>query len=698
MFKLGLQKVVTALLVALLLSTSLATLVSAAAPTAAVAQQLRTKTIAGSIKGGEFAKLWLGLEPEQSGAQVTVVAEWDRENASSNGVGFFVLDEEGLKRVGDEPLSGISVAGGSSSFFLNGASNVQGASFNAIGLAKYTLVIYNDSGAAGNFKVTATNAFITDDSKQVTDPNAPAATVTTTTTTTSTQAAPSPAPVTQAVTTTTTSTTTAPAAAAPATTAPAAATTAPAATAAPKPSGPVSATTMEGELPTLDAQHFLGLTPSQRDGEITLRLTFDPQDSSELARRLNFWVLDSAGFTQFQNGSSLSEVAIAAGNRTFRGDSNERVANFKSVNLGPYTVIVENKSRVPATYQLRVDGGLLLDDSGQTKTAQATGVSTTSAVTSTTTSTTPATAPAATTAPAASAAPAAGTAGPGKPGGTYTVQSGDSLSTIARDIYGDLQLYRRLCEFNGIANCDVIEVGDVINLPTAEQIQSGASAPAAATARPTPTPAPAAARPATTTAVTTTRSVTPTVAITSTKAVTTTTIATTTAPAVENTSTLTTTTPATTTATTNSPANTATAISNANLVDVLTADGRFTSLVKALQATGLDKVLKGRGPFTVFAPTDAAFATLPKGAFEQLLADPGGQLKDILLYHVVSSKTMSTDISNNLQATTVQGKPVKFTVKDGGVRINSADITDPDLEAINGVVHAINNVILPPPK
>jgi uncharacterized surface protein with fasciclin (FAS1) repeats len=266
------------------------------------------------------------------------------------------------------------------------------------------------------------------------------------------------------------------------------------------------------------------------------------------------------------------------------------------------------------------------------------------------------------------------------------VKSGESLSTIARDIYGDLNLYKAICTFNGLSNCDVIEVGDVIKLPTAEQAKSGATAPASTAAKPTPVPTKAPAKPATSSALTTTKSITPTTGVTTTKLSTT--------PAVTTTTSVTKTERVSPTKATTATTSTA----SGSLVDILSTDGRFTSLVKALKATGLDSVLKGRGPFTVFAPTDAAFAALPKGAFEQLLADPGGQLKDILLYHVVSSKTMAADISNNLQATTLQGKPVKFSVKDGSVRINSAGIIETDLEATNGVVHVIDTVILPPPK
>lgn len=130
----------------------------------------------------------------------------------------------------------------------------------------------------------------------------------------------------------------------------------------------------------------------------------------------------------------------------------------------------------------------------------------------------------------------------------------------------------------------------------------------------------------------------------------------------------------------------------------MTADGRFTSLVEALQATGLDSVLQGQGPFTVFAPTDAAFAALPAGAFEQLLNDPGGQLTDILRYHVIAGKTLSEDLSNGMQATTVQGKSVRFEVQGNVVKINGATLVTKDIEAGNGVVHVIDAVILPPPE
>jgi uncharacterized surface protein with fasciclin (FAS1) repeats len=135
----------------------------------------------------------------------------------------------------------------------------------------------------------------------------------------------------------------------------------------------------------------------------------------------------------------------------------------------------------------------------------------------------------------------------------------------------------------------------------------------------------------------------------------------------------------------------------ADIVDTAVAAGDFTTLVAAVQAAGLVDALKGEGPFTVFAPTDAAFAALPPGTIDALLADPTGDLTQILLYHVVPGKVMAADVSDGLQATTLQGGTVSFTVADGAVKINDANIIATDIETTNGVIHVIDAVILPPP-
>jgi len=132
-----------------------------------------------------------------------------------------------------------------------------------------------------------------------------------------------------------------------------------------------------------------------------------------------------------------------------------------------------------------------------------------------------------------------------------------------------------------------------------------------------------------------------------------------------------------------------------DIVDTAVDAGSFTTLVAAVQAAGLVDTLKGEGPFTVFAPTDDAFAALPEGTVETLLKPENkDQLVSILTYHVIAGKVMSGDLSNNLVAATVQGGDVKI-MTEGGVTVNGANITAADIETSNGVIHVIDAVILP---
>jgi uncharacterized surface protein with fasciclin (FAS1) repeats len=133
-----------------------------------------------------------------------------------------------------------------------------------------------------------------------------------------------------------------------------------------------------------------------------------------------------------------------------------------------------------------------------------------------------------------------------------------------------------------------------------------------------------------------------------------------------------------------------------DIVDTAVAAGSFTTLAAALEAAGLVETLKGEGPFTVFAPTDAAFAALPAGTVEDLLKPENkDKLVAVLTYHVVPGKVMSTDLSEGLKAATVQGSEVTITL-DGGAKVNGAVISTADIAASNGVIHVIDSVILPP--
>jgi uncharacterized surface protein with fasciclin (FAS1) repeats len=135
-----------------------------------------------------------------------------------------------------------------------------------------------------------------------------------------------------------------------------------------------------------------------------------------------------------------------------------------------------------------------------------------------------------------------------------------------------------------------------------------------------------------------------------------------------------------------------------DIVDTAIADGRFTTLVAAIQAAGMVDALKAEGPFTVFAPTDDAFAALPEGTLDSLLLPENKQqLTDILLYHVVSGKVMAEDVVGLTSAPTVLGKDITITVKDGKVYLNdTVMVTITDIEASNGVIHVIDAVLLPP--
>lgn len=130
-----------------------------------------------------------------------------------------------------------------------------------------------------------------------------------------------------------------------------------------------------------------------------------------------------------------------------------------------------------------------------------------------------------------------------------------------------------------------------------------------------------------------------------------------------------------------------------DIVDTAVEAGTFTTLVAAVEAAGLVDTLKGDGPFTVFAPTDDAFAALPEGTVEGLLADPEA-LAAILTYHVVAGKVMSTDLSDGMMAATVNGAEITVSIDDG-VMVDGANVVAADIEASNGVIHVIDAVIMP---
>ncbi|WP_200880092.1 fasciclin domain-containing protein [Halomonas salina] len=134
----------------------------------------------------------------------------------------------------------------------------------------------------------------------------------------------------------------------------------------------------------------------------------------------------------------------------------------------------------------------------------------------------------------------------------------------------------------------------------------------------------------------------------------------------------------------------------ADVVDTAVEAGQFETLVAAVEAAGLVETLKGEGPFTVFAPTDEAFAALPEGTVDDLLKPENRDtLTSVLTYHVVPGKVTAEDAMAADSATTVQGQDISITTMDGQVMVNEATVIQPDVEASNGVIHVIDGVLMP---
>jgi uncharacterized surface protein with fasciclin (FAS1) repeats len=131
-----------------------------------------------------------------------------------------------------------------------------------------------------------------------------------------------------------------------------------------------------------------------------------------------------------------------------------------------------------------------------------------------------------------------------------------------------------------------------------------------------------------------------------------------------------------------------------DIVETAVAAGSFKTLVKAVEVAGLVATLKGAGPYTVFAPTDDAFAKLPAGTVDNLLKDKQ-KLTAILTYHVVAGKVMAADVTKLKSAKTVNGQELTITMKDGAVMVDNAKVIRTDVSASNGVIHVIDSVVLP---
>jgi uncharacterized surface protein with fasciclin (FAS1) repeats len=138
--------------------------------------------------------------------------------------------------------------------------------------------------------------------------------------------------------------------------------------------------------------------------------------------------------------------------------------------------------------------------------------------------------------------------------------------------------------------------------------------------------------------------------------------------------------------------------SEMNIVEVATAAGDFNTLIRAIQAAGLNDTLSGPGPYTVFAPTDEAFARIPREQLNELITNESqrNMLRSILTYHVVPGRVTSSDLMNGTMLRTLEGGDLRVTIDNGRAMVDNASIMQPDINASNGVIHAIDTVLMPP--
>ena len=399
----------------------------------------------------------------------------------------------------------------------------------------------------------------------------------------------------------------------------------------------VRASELSGELPKQFAKHYFALETTATD--VTLQLHVQPQDNAEVQEKVNAFLLTDSQLKAYVAGMATD---LYVNNTTVLQVPQDSTSLMKTADFTidadrvgtRFTVIVGNDSTIAASYTLEVEGGILEDGSAQSRLGQ----SSTAAI------------PAASPTPAAETV-AAASAAPITLGTVYTVERGDTLGTIASRAFGNSDYWSAICSGNALANCDIIEVGDVLTIPTMAQADAIlANAAILETA------------------------------------------------SLEDTSEMAETEMALT-ETTAEPTEVMAAdiVPTGDLGEVAKTSGELEIFLLSLEIADLFDSIASDGPFTVFAPEDGAFANaLPKETLTALL-DDRTRLADVLQFHVVPGQLMAADLTAGLVQTTLQGSTVEVsTTADGALTIGGATVIESDLVATNGVIHIIDQVLLPP--
>ena len=596
-------------------------LVLVAGPYALTVQgSVNSATVSGQLNE-QFAKHYLGLQVIDPSQPVTIKMDYQPQHSHTldEGSGFYVFKQGGFDRYinAAPPSETVFVTGSSESMSGIKRKVAQIGSTDASEIV--TIVVFNDTTMDLSYTLTGENVTFVDESgEQVVSGSTPAAPETSTPTPSGLQAAADPAPV---VTT-----------------------------------GAVRSTWVQGELNEQFAKHYLGLEVIDTGQPVTIKMEYDPQDSQQIDDSSGFYVFKQSGFDRYVNAAPPSESAFATSSMDSMGGMKRKVAEIGVNDVSEIvTLVTYNDTTMPFSYTLTGENVLFLDDSGEQVEGDRVVVQ----------------------------QPAAGTgassAATGRDivlGSSYTVQAGDTLGTISSQAYGSTVYWSSICTANSLSNCDIIEVGDVLTIPSqvdAETLRTGGGAPTpVATAAETPVA---------------TEEVTPTATSGAMAEATATATPAATAEA----------TPTATAASTAMPEPTSEAgAMEDNLIDVAGDYEQLDILLLALDLAGLTTSIADGGPYTIFAPTNAAFASLPEARLDLLMAD-SDLLAETLKYHVVSGKLTVSDLASQTSLTTLHGGTIDVgTSDDGSLTVEGTAIVTADVEASNGVIHFIHQ-LLPDP-
>ena len=413
--------------------------------------------------------------------------------------------------------------------------------------------------------------------------------------------------------------------------------------------GAVRSIWVSGGLNEQFAKHYLGVEIVDTGQPATIKMVYDPQDSQQVDDSSGFYVFKQTGYDRYLNASPPSDSVFLTGSLESMDGIKRKVVEVVVDDVSDIVALVTyNDTTMAFSYTLTGENILFLDDSGEQVEGDRVVVQ----------------------------QPADGTSDPPAavgtdiaPGSSYTVQTGDTLGTISLRAYGSTTNWSAICTANSLTNCDIIESGDLLTIPILAQTDTsgtGGTATPAATAAATADAMPEATAAATAAA---------------------------TAEAM----------PEATAAAT--PEATAEAMpeptsqaetGGSNLIEVAEDYEQLDILLLALDLAGMSATIADGGPYTIFAPTNAAFASLPEARLDMLMAD-SALLAETLKFHVVSGSLKTTDLASLSTLTTLQGGTIDVsTGSDGALSVEGISIVTSDVEASNGVIHFIHQ-LLPDP-